>query len=88
MVLKTLEINNNKVVKEVNDDKTDKIIKNLFKFKKLKNNKFRNLAYISNIRTIIKFIFLIFDAKKTFNYLKQVLIKVLIFQYFNLENYK
>lgn len=34
-----------------------------------------------------KSIFLTFDDKKNFNYLKQVFIKTLILQYFDLENY-
>ena len=40
-----------------------------------------------NIRAIKKSIFLIFNAKKTFNHLKQVFIKAPIFQYFDLESY-
>ena len=40
-----------------------------------------------NIGAIKKFIFLTFNAKKTFNYMKQAFIKALIFFYFNLESY-
>ena len=35
--------------------------------------------YIPNIKAIEKLFFLIFNTKKTFNYLKQAFIKVLIF---------
>lgn len=42
----------------------------LFKYKKLKNNKSKNLTRVLNIRAIEKLIFLTFDNKKAFNYLK------------------
>ena len=40
---------------------------------------------IANIRATRKSIFLILNAKKTFNYLKQAFIKALIFQHFDSE---
>ena len=40
---------------------------NLSKSKKLKNEKSKNLIYILNIMAIRKLIFLIANAKKTFN---------------------
>ena len=40
-----------------------------------------------NIKATKKLIFLTTDAKKTFNYLRQIFIKALIFRYFNLENH-
>lgn len=46
------------------------LIVNLLKFKKLKNNKPENLTPISNIKAIEKSIFLTFNVKKVFNYLK------------------
>ena len=39
-----------------------------------------------NIRAMKKLIFLISNAKKAFNYLKQTFIKAPIFQYFNLKS--
>ena len=69
--LKTFKTNNNKVVRV--DNRANKIIVNLFN--KLKNNKSRNLIYIPNIRTTKELISPTFNAKKTFNYLKQAFIK-------------
>lgn len=69
LILIILEIDNNKVVKN-NNNKTNKMIRNLFKFKKLKNNKFEILIYISNIKAIKNLIFLTFNIKKVFNCLK------------------
>ena len=73
--------NENEIVKDSGSE-TNKTVVNLFK-----NNKFRNLMYISNIRAIKKPHFLIFNAKKTFNYLKQAFIKYSILQYFDLKSY-
>ena len=56
-------------------------LSNLFK-----NNKFRNLTRVSNIEATKKTTFLNFNAKKVFNYLKQMFIKALIFWYFDLKN--
>ena len=67
LILKTFKASNNKVVK--NDCKVDKIVGNLSKCNKLKNNKFKNLIYASNIEAIEKHIFLNLNAKKVFNYL-------------------
>ena len=75
--------NNNKIVKNVNISKIDKIVKILFNFKKSKNSKFKILIYI-NIEVIKKFIFLNVNVKKNFNFLKQAFIKILIIQHFNL----
>ena len=50
-------------------------------------NLFKKSTYISNIGAIKKPIFLIPDAKKTFNYLQLAFIKTVIFQHFDLENY-
>ena len=54
------------------------MFKNLSKSKKLKNVKFQNLTYMPNIRAMRKPIFLIYDAKKIFNFLWLVFIKALI----------
>ena len=60
MALKIFKADN-KVVCGGND-RINKTIVNLFK-----NNKFKNLTYMPNIKTIKKPIFLIFNAKKSFN---------------------
>ena len=70
--LKIFKIDNNKVV-EVGD-RANKIVVNSFK-----NNKFWNLMYIPNIKATGKFIFLIFNPKKIFNYFNQAFIKAIIF---------
>lgn len=67
LILKTFKTNDIKIIKSINIKKADKIVKNLFKSKKLKNKKFKNLMYIKIIR---KSIFLNPNAKKTFNYLQ------------------
>ena len=48
-----------------------------------KNNKFRNLTHMLNIRNMQELIFLTSNAKKIFNYLRQVFIKSLILWYFD-----
>ena len=68
MSLKAFKAYNNKVV-ERNDSEIDEIIIDLFKSMKLKNNKFENLMYISNIRAIKKPIFLTPSIKGAFYYL-------------------
>ena len=73
---KTFKVDNNKVVKI--DGRVNKTVVNLFK-----NNKSRKLTYMSNIRVIKKPNFLIPNAKKTFNHLWLIFIKVLILPYFN-----
>ena len=80
LALKTFRVDDNKVV-EI-DGKANKTIINLFK-----NNKFKNLTYVPNIRAIEKSIFLTLNAKKVFNHLWLAFIKVPIFQYFDLKNY-
>ena len=75
MAQKAFKANNNKIVSS--DSRGNKTIINLFK----------NLTCMPNIRAIKKLIFLIFNLKKIFNYLRQAFIKVLIFQYFDLESH-
>ena len=74
MALKIFKADDNKIVGV--GSKVNKTFKNLSRSKKLKNKKFINPTYI---RAVKKPIFLIFNTEKTFNYLKQVFIKVLIF---------
>lgn len=59
--LKVFRTNNNKFVEGIN--RANKTIVNLFK-----NNKFRNLTYITNIEAIKKSILLTLITKKIFNY--------------------
>ena len=68
--------------KVVNSDssKANKTIINLSK-----NNKFRNLIYVLNIKATKKSAFLTFNNKKTFNHLKQAFINALILQQFDLK---
>lgn len=68
MALKIFNANSNEIVKS-NGNRVNKIIKNFFKFKNLKNNKFKNLIYISNIRAIKKYIILISNIKDAFKFL-------------------
>lgn len=56
--------------------RADKIVRNMSKFKKSKNNKSKNLTYI---RGEEKLIFLTPNAKEAFNLLKQAFIEVLVF---------
>ena len=63
LALIVFRANDNKVVD--NNNRANKTIMNLFK-----NNKPRNLACMPNIKAIKKLTFLIFNAKKVFNYLK------------------
>lgn len=82
------KVNNNEIVKDIDGNRADKIIKNLSKSKKLKNNKFKNWTYILNIGVTEKFIFLIPSAKnKAFNRLRQAFIEISIFWYLDLECY-
>lgn len=64
--------------------KANEVIKNLSKSKKWKNEKFENLTYI---KTIKEFIFLTFGVKNSFNLLRQIFIKTIIVQNFDLESY-
>ena len=80
LALKILKVNNNKIVGV--SDRTNGMVINLFK-----NKKSRNLMYILNIGAIKKPNFLIFDAKKVFNYLQLAFVKVLIFQHFDLKSH-
>ena len=65
--------NNNKVV-DNGGGSANKTVINLSK-----SNKSRNLSHIPNIGAIKESIFLTFNAKKAFNYLKQAFIKTPIF---------
>lgn len=67
--------NGNKVIKVSN--RVDKIVKNLSKSQRSKNEKFK-IQKCKNIRAIKKLIFLIYSTKKVFNHLRQVFIKALI----------
>ena len=72
--LKAFKANDNKTIRI--DGRADKMFKNLFKSKKLKNKKFENLT---RIRAIRKPIFLTSEIKKVFNSLSQAFIEALIF---------
>ena len=74
---------NNKVV-GVDGDKADETV---IDSSKSKNEKSRKLIYISNIKTTRKPNFLIFNAKKAFNYLWLAFIKTPILQHFDLESH-
>lgn len=65
VVTKTLEINNDKIIKD--DGRVNETVKNLLKSKKSKNNKAKNLTCI---RGIGKFVFLTPNIRKVFRYLK------------------
>lgn len=67
LALKFFKADSNKNVRNISRKKADKTVTNLFKFKKLKNKKFKNLIYI---RVIKKSIILIFGTKKILLYLK------------------
>ena len=69
MALKIFRADDVEIVDGSNNNKADKTGKKLSK----------NLTYISNIAATKEFTFLSFNAKKSFNYLKQIFIKVLIF---------
>lgn len=73
--VKSAWINNNKIAKI--NSRADKMVKNFFKSKKLKNKKSEILTYI-NIKAIEESIFLIVTIQEAFNYLKQTFIKALI----------
>lgn len=62
-------IDDNKIIEIVDSNKVNKMVKNVFKSKKLKNKKFENLKHLQNIEATKKPIFLIFGARKTFNHL-------------------
>ena len=76
MTPKVFRLNDNELVIS-NNGNINKIVVNLSN--KLKNNTFRNLTYMLNIKAIKKPIFLIPNVKKTFNYLNKAFIKTLIF---------
>ena len=60
------KIDNNEIV-DGDGNRANKTIVNSFNWSK--NNKFKNLTYMSNIRAIKKPIFLTFNAKITINHL-------------------
>lgn len=49
LTIRVFELSDNKVVRGNNSSKADKTVKNLLKFKKSKNNKYKNLAYVLSI---------------------------------------
>ena len=75
LALKMFKADGNEVVKG-GGGKPDKTGKNLSKFKKLKNKKFKSLTHI---RAIGESLFLTSGIKEAFNYLRQAFIKALIF---------
>ena len=52
-----------------------------------KNNKSKNLTYMSNIAATEEPILLTSNVKKAFNYLRKAFIKVLIIWHFDLKNH-
>ena len=76
MALKVFRADNTKIVKGCNS-KANKTILNLFN--KSKNKKSRNWTCIPNIKVIAELIFPTYNAKKSFNYFRQIFIKTLIF---------
>ena len=68
MVSKGFKTDNNKII-EGDANKVNKTVINIFKFKKLKNDNFRNLIYMLIIKALKKPIYLTFSIKKIFNYL-------------------
>ena len=72
---KVFRIYNNKVIRD-DSGKANKTIVN--SSNKLKNSKSRNLICIPNIKVTGKLILITLNAKKTFNYLRQIFIKALI----------
>ena len=79
--LKVFRVDDNEII-DNGSSETNKMVIN-----SSKNNKSRNLIYMPNIGAMKKPIFLISNAKKTFNFLRQAFIKAPIFYYFDLENY-
>ena len=63
---------------------TNEIVMNLSKSKKLENNK---SEISTGFKVMEESIFLTIDAKEVFNYLRQMFIEALIFQYFDSEYY-
>ena len=71
----------NKVV-DNGGNRTNETVVNLFK-----NNKFRHLIYIPNIRATRKLNFLISNTKKTFDHLQLAFIKAPILSHFDLKSH-
>ena len=82
---KLFRASDNKIV-EISG-KVDKTVRNLFKFKSLKNDKSENLMCIPNIEAIGETMFLTPGAKEAFNFLRQVFIKAPILRHFDLKSY-
>ena len=80
---RAFRIGNNEVV-EGGDNKTNETVVDSSKFK---NEKFKKLTCVSNIKAIGEPIFLTFNAKKAFNYLRQAFIKAPILRHFNSDCY-
>ena len=72
LVSKTFWPNNNEIVDD--NSKTNQIVVNLSK-----NNKSKNLTHMPCIKTMKKSTFLIPNAKKILNHLRQIFIKATIF---------
>lgn len=85
LILKLCKASNNKL--DGGGGRADKMIKILFKFKKSKKNKCRNVICISIIAGTKEPIFLTSKSKKSFNCLRHAFIKAPIFKYFDLESY-
>ena len=82
LVRKAFKADSNKVIGS--DSNANKIIIDLSKSKKLKNIKFKIQVHIKAIKEAIS---QILSTNEVFNLLKQVFIKALIVQYFDLESY-
>ena len=81
MVTAVLKIDNKKIV-SVSRDRANETVINLFK-----NNISRNLMYMLYIAATKKPTFLILNAKKAFNHLKQMFIKALILWHFDWKSH-
>lgn len=78
MAPKIFKANNNEIIKDVNSKRANKIIQNLSKSKKLKNKIFEILIRFLDLEAMGEPIFLTFNTKKVFNYLRQAFIEALI----------
>lgn len=67
---KKFKTDDNEVVGDVSDHSVNEINKNLFQSKKLQNKNSKNLTNAQDIQARRKPFFLIFSAKKAFNYLQ------------------
>lgn len=67
LALNFFKTDSNKNVRNISKEKGNKMVINLFKFKKLKNKKFKNLIYM---RVVKKAFILTFNTRKFLHYLK------------------